>query len=371
MIEVALLLGLGAVGYMLAKDQTGHVTAESEKFTNGNAEPRPLETHQDEIVHSQSQNGHNNEVPFFGARTTQSMYSGATDAVLDNHTGAGKEYFQKREVKSFFDTKTGTGNPFGGQVESDFMQSRMVSGQNMNNVFPIEQVQVGPGADDGYTNIPKGGYQQDQIHDFMLPKTTDEMRVVTKPKLSYEPPVIPGANAVTMPGIQADVKKNKPDRFVLLGMDRANTAVGAQTAPMIYSEQPMKAQARETTEKEYFGSVGGAIAILAPYVRAFTEPYEEFMRLTAEGRPGPAGAQGTGVSIGPENFSAQSNRNEQAIIDATRFNVGKSENAATAEHLGSYRFNQPLQEDIHVQRNHPSILKAFNSNPLAQKLNAF
>jgi hypothetical protein len=371
MIEVALLLGLGAVGYMLAKDQNVNYSADSENFTNGNAEARPTEIHQDHVVHSQEQLGHNNEVPFFGARTTQSMYSGATDSVLDHHTGAGKEYFQKREVKSFFDAKPASGNPFGGQVETEFMQSRMVSGQNMKNVFPIDQVQVGPGADDGYTNIPKGGFQQDQIRDFMLPKTTDEMRVVTKPKLSYEPPVIPGSNTVTMPGIQADVTKNKPDRFVILGMDRVNTAVGAQTAPMIYSEQPMKAQARETTEKEYFGSVGGTIAILAPYVRAFTEPYAEFMRLTAEGRPGPAGAQGTGVSIGPEHIGATSNRNEQAILDATRFNVGKSENAASAEHLGSYRFNQPLQEDIHVQRNHPSILKAFNSNPLAQRLDAF
>lgn len=371
MIELALLVGLGAVGYMLTKDQhpSRDPTVAVENFSVG--EPRPTQQIQDEIQHSQDHKGHNNEVPFFGARQTQSMYSGATDHVLDTHTGAGKEYFQKREVKSFFDAKPGTGNPFGNQDESEFMQSRMVSGQNMKNVFPIDQVQVGPGANDGYTNIPKGGFQQEQLRDFALPPTTDELRVATKPKLSYEPPVIPGANSVTLPGIQADVKKNKPDRFVVLGMDRANTAVGAQTAPRIYSEQPMKAQARETTEKEYFGSVGGTIAILAPYVRAFTEPYAEFMRLTAEGRPGPAGAQGTGVSIGPENFNAASNRNEQALIDATRFNAGMSANAASAEHLGSYRFNQPLQEDIHTQRNHPSILKAFGENPYAQPLNAF
>ena len=367
MIELALLVGLGAVGYMLAKDQPH----EKEHYTNEGSQPRPTPLIQDEIVHSQEKSGHNNEVPFFGARVTQSMYSGATDTVLDHHTGAGKEYSQKREVQSMFDAKPGTGQPFGNQVETDFLQSRMVSGQNMKNVFPIDQVQVGPGANDGYTNIPKGGFQQEQLREFSLPPTTDEIRVVTKPKLSYEPPVIPGANSVTLPGIQADVKKNKPDRFVVLGMDRANTAVGAQTAPMIYPEQPMKAQARETTEKEYFGSVGGTIAILAPYVRAFTEPYQEFMRLTAEGRPGPAGAQGTGVSIGPENFSAASNRNEQAILDATRFNTGLSANAVTAEHLGSYRFNAPLKEDVHMERTDPSYLKAFNQNPYAQPLNSF
>lgn len=369
MIELALLAGLGAVGYMLVKDQPSKNSLELvEQFTS----PRPTEAHRDEVVHSQAK-GHSNQVPFFGARVTQSMYSGATESVLDHHTGAGKEYFQKREVRSFFDSKPGTGNPFGNQVETDFMQSRMVTGQQMKNVFPIEQVQVGPGADDGYTNIPKGGFQQDQLRDFKLPKTTDELRVVTKPKLSYEPPVIPGANYVTMPGVQADVKKNKPDRFAVLGMDRVNTAVGAQTAPAIYPEQPMKTQARETTEGEYFGSVGGAIAILAPYVRAFTEPYQEFMKLTAEGRPGPAGVNGTGTSIGAEHYSATSHRNEQAILDAARMNGGANVIATPghAEHMGSYRFNQPLQEDIHVQRNHPSILKALGENPYAKPLNSF
>jgi len=367
MIELALLLGLGAVGYMLVKDQP------IEHYSNGEAEPRATHKIQDEIVHTQEQKGHNNEVPYFGANVTQSMYSGATDHVLDNHTGAGKEYFQKREVNSFFDGKPGSGKPFGNPVESDFMQSRMVSGQNMKNVFPIDQVQVGPGANDGYTNIPKGGFQQDQLREFTLPPTTDELRVVTNPKLSYEPPVVPGASSVTLPGIQADVKKNKPDRFAIYGMDRVNTAVGAQTAPMIYSEQPMKAQARETTEKEYFGSIGGTIAILAPYVRAFTEPYEEFMRLTAEGRPGPAGAQGTGFSMGPESYSAASNRNEQAIIDAARMNGGANvvASAGSAEHLGSYRFNTPLKEDAQIERNDPSYLKAFNNNPYAQPLNSF
>jgi hypothetical protein len=371
MIEVALLLGLGAVGYMLAKDQSGGIMTESEKFTNSSDHARRVEVHQDDVIHSQEQAGHNNEVPFFGARTTQTMYSGATDSILDHHTGAGKEYFQKREVQSLFDAKPGTGNPFGRQSETEFEQSRMVSGQNMKNAFPIDQVQVGPGADDGYTNVPKGGFQQDQLRNFTLPRTTDELRVVTKPKLSYEPPVVKGAHNVTLPGIQADVTKNKPDRFVILGMERVNTAVGAQTAPRIYSEQPMKAQARETTEREHFGTIGGSIAILAPYVRAFTEPYAEFMRLTAEGRPGPAGTAGNGIALGPENIGVTSNRNEQAIIDAARFHPGKSANAASAEHLGSYRFNRPLKEDVLVERIDPSYIKALNSNPLALPLNAF
>lgn len=370
MIELALLAGLGAVGYMLAAQQPQKddpLTLVQEPFTMA---PRPTTSHTDNVVHSQESKGHNNEVPFFGARVTQSMYSGATEGILDSHTGAGKEYFQKREVKSFYDAKPGTGNPFGNQVETDFEQSRMVSGQNMKNVFPIEQVRVGPGANDGYTNLGKGGFQQDQLREYELPKTTDEIRVATKPKLSYEPPMIQGSNHITMPGIQADVKKNKPDRFQVLGMDRVNTSVGAQTAPHIYPEQPMKLQARESTSVAYNGQAGGN-AIFTSYIRAFTEPYQEFMKLTAEGRPGPAGAQGTGYSIGADQYSAQTKRDESVLADATRMNVPLQIINANSEHIGSYRYNAPLQQDVYVNRNESAILDAYKQNPYTQSLSSF
>jgi len=369
MIELALLLGLGTVGYLLAVDQQPKTV---ENFNGMRADARPTEQlDDDEPLVSQESKGHSNEVPFFGANVTQSTYSGATNHILDNHVGAGKEYFQKSEVRSFFDAKPGTGQPFGNANESEFMQSRMVSGQNMNNVFPIDQVRVGPGVNDGYTNIPKGGFQQGHMREYALPRTTDELRVVTKPKLTYEPPMIRGQNNVTVPGIQADVTKNKPDRFVLLGHERVNTAVGAQTAPRLYAEQPVKPQARDTTEKEYFSPAGGSDGVMKSYIRAFTEPFEEFMRLTAEGRPGPAGVRGTGVAIGGDMYSAQTKKDEDVLSEASRFNSGMVSMNATAQDLGSYRYKEPLQQDVNVDRIAPSILSAFNQNPYSQKLNAF
>jgi hypothetical protein len=247
----------------------------------------------------------------------------------------------------------------------------MVSGQNMKNVFPIDQVQVGPGANDGYTNIPKGGFQQDQYREYALPPTTDEQRVVTKPKLSYEPPVIPGANQITQPGIQAEVNKNKPDRFAVYGMDRVNTAVGAQTASRYYPEQPMKTQARETTEKQYYGPGGNLGGVVASYIRAFTEPYQEFMKLTTEGRPGPAGAaSGTGMSIGADMYSAQTNKDETVLSDATRFNTGLVSINADAQHMGSYSYNAPLKQDVYTERNGPEVIAAFKNNPYSQSLSS-
>jgi len=364
MIELALLLGLGAVGYMLAVQEP----TMKERFV---AAPRPTDDHTDEVHHSQDRKGHNNEVPFFGANVTQSMYSGATQAILDSHVGAGHEYFQKRETTSFFDTKPGTGNPFRQPVDTEFMQSRMVTGMQAKNVFPVEQVRVAPGSNAGYTNLGQGGFQQDQLREFKLPKTTDELRVVSKPKLTYTLEPTPGVNQVTLPGIQAAVNKNKPDRFAILGMDRANTAVGAQTAPMMYAEQPMKTQARETTGVEYYGSGGGQEGLWSSYIRAFTEPFQEFMKLTAEGRPGPAGSQGTGTSIGGDMYSAQTKKDETVLSDASRFNVPQQIMIAATEHLGSFKYNEPLQQDVIVERNHPSIIEAHQNNPYTQPLNSF
>jgi hypothetical protein len=54
MIELALLLGLGAVGYMLAVNDT-----KTENFTAAHASPRPTEEIRDEIVHTQESKGHN------------------------------------------------------------------------------------------------------------------------------------------------------------------------------------------------------------------------------------------------------------------------------------------------------------------------
>jgi hypothetical protein len=363
MIEAALLLGLGAVGYVLAASPPT-----KEEFSSPSS--RPTVRFSDEVVHSQEQKGHGNEVPFFGARVTQSMYSGGTDHVLDNHTGAGKEYFQKREAKSFYDVKPGTGNPFGNPNESDFMQSRMVTGMNMKNAFPIDQVQVGPGINDGYTNIPKGGYQQDTMREYALPRTTDETRVVSKPKLTYVQDPVPGVNKITQPGVQAPVNKNKPDRFAVIGMDRVNTAVGAQVAGAFYPEQPLKEQSRETTNVAYYGNGGGREGFWASYIRAFTEPYQEFMKLTAEGRPGPASSQGVQKAIGADMYAAQTKKDESVFSDATRFNVPQQVTNAHSEHMGSFRFNDPLQQDIHTERNSGGILDAYKSNPYTQSLSS-
>jgi hypothetical protein len=95
------------------------------------------------------------------------------------------------------------------------------------------------------------------------------------------------------------------------------------------------------------------------------------MKLTAEGRPGPAGAQGTGTVLGADQYSIQTKKDESVLSDTFRFMVPKSALTPDGQHLGSYRYNEPLQQDVHDERNHPSTLNAFKQNPYTQPLSSF
>lgn len=368
MMELALLLSLGAIGYMLAQQQESSKIHPRETFLS----PLPLSQFNDSVANEQAPTGHNNMVPFFGSRQTQSMYSGATEGVLDQYTGRGAStFYHKREEKSFYDTKPGVGLPFGKQVSTDFEQSRMVTASRMANVFPIEQTQVGPGLNDGYTNLPSGGYQQfTEMQQYVLPKTTDETRVASKPKLTYEGVMIPGAAPITQPGLQAPVKKNRPDRFGVTGMDRVNTAVGQQVANAIYPETIMKTQDRESTSVYYNSAAQAAAGGFLSYIRAFTEPYQEFMKLTAEGRPNPGSVQTGGISAGQQSYNIAITKDETVLNNVRGFEAPLySAQPAHGAQMGSVRYIEPLKQDVYVDRNNaPGLLDAFKKNPYTQSL---
>lgn len=376
-----MLLGLAALGYALAptiaaeQQQTKKIQPK-ETFLS----PMPIsqETVDDTTI-VQSKKGHSNMVPFFGAKQTQSLYNGATDGILDTYTGTGKHtFFHKEEAGAFFKPEAATGLPWGKQVETEFEQSRMVTSMRMANVFPIEQTRVGPGVDDGYTNLPSGGYQQDAMREFALPKTTDEIRTANKPKITYEGEVVPGAHYITEPGIQAPVKKNRPDRFQVLqaadgSLPHVNTTMGQQVAGAIYPTQVMKVQDRESTSVAYGGTAQAAAGGYLSYIRAFTEPFQQFMKLTVEGRPTPGGPVGgmNNLAAGQQSYNVQTHRDESLLNNSRGFEVPLMTlggQAPTAALQGSVKYVVPLQEDINVQRNEPGILDAFRSNPYTQSL---
>jgi hypothetical protein len=386
-MEAALFLALAALGYTLAPQIA------EERKKKGWTDPEkinPIETYvnpkmtapiTDFTTVVQSATGHNNMVPFFGGRQTQSTYNGATDGILDTYTGTGRHtFFHKEEAPAFFKPEAGTGLPWGKQVETDFEQSRMVTSLRTNNVFPIEPVLVGPGVNDGYTNLPSGGYQQDAIREYALPKTTDEIRVANKPKITYSADPVPGANFITEMGLQAPVKKNRPDRFQVLqaadgSLPHVNTTLGQQVASAIYPTQVMKLQDRESTSVAYNGAGQAAAGGYLSYIRAFTEPFQEFMKLTVEGRPTPGGPVGgmNNIAAGQQSVNVQTHRDETLLNNSRAFEAPLMTfggQAPSAAQMGSVKYVVPLQEDIYTQRNEPSILDAFKKNPYTQSLNS-
>ena len=413
MIEVALFTGVGLLGYILAtkyNEESKNQQHGREGFEDAVSPPKSAITQNDSVTYSQEK-GHNNMVPFFGAKVTQNMRNGATNSILDTFAGTGNEYFQKREVAAFYDVVPGQGLPFGNQNESDFFQSRMVAGTNMKNVFPIEQTRVAPGINDGYNNLGSGGYQQfNATQEFAKPRTTDELRTANKPKLTYDAPVIPGSHFITQPGLQAPVLKNRPDTFqVLTDKDTGelmylNTTTGAQVAPASFPEQMFKEQQRESTNIEYFGT-GGASFTFANYIREFTEPFEQFMKLTVGEWAGPGGGQGAaseGSYLVDQYLVAYTNPGREASAMTnytpggyTAMNAGEAQAGAvkvnkdedmlintreavdptnivslpsSTQQQGVYRFNEPLPQDQEIKNMDPSILDAFRSNPYTQSL---
>lgn len=377
-MDVVLLMGLAALGYAMAVPKRRRDAPPSDQIV-GKELYTPLEEMELSVV--QAATGHNNMVPFFGANLTQTTYSDGHESLLDKYTGTGKNtFFRKEEAAAFFEPEAGRGNPWKAQVETDFEQSRQVTSMSMKNTFPIDRVNVGPGVNDGYTNLPSGGFNQGiESREYQLPKTTDEIRVATKPKLTYHAEPVPGARKVKEMGLQAPVKKNRPDRFQILqgedgSLPHLNTTLGQQVASSVYPEFIMKTQNRPETAAMFVGGLGKSTGGNESYIRSFTEPFQQFMKLTAEGRPAPGGPVSgmQSVNSGPEGYTVQTHRDESTHVNYRGFEVplvGRGGQIPTGDQMGSVKYDEPVGQNIQLERvSQPGLLDAFKSNPYTQSL---
>ena len=207
---------------------------------------------------------HANMVPFFRGQLKQNTVDNANNQILDVFTGSGKTLYAKREQAPFFEpTKEPVGNPFGLESSTDFMESRIVESRNRANERPMESIRVGPGLNAGFTHLPSGGYQQQAGEEYVLyrmPKTND-LRVATNPKLTYNTPVVPGSHFITTSGTAetvGEVRRYHPDTFYLNENGERNFVTSVDTKPTVRSTQVIKETTRPDTSKEYEGVAGQA-----------------------------------------------------------------------------------------------------------------
>lgn len=214
---------------------------------------------------------HNNMNPFNGGKPRGQIYNNNNaETILDSYSGAGSQIIRKIEQAPLFKPQDNVQWTYGMPSFTDFMQSRQVPVNRNNMTKPFESIRVGPGLDKGYTADGSGGFNAGmEVRDKWLPKTVDEMRVLTNPKQEYSLDGLEGAaqSRIKNIGIEGRMEKNRPDTFYIQSQDRWLTTTGAERAGRVVPEEIMKASSRNETEHNLHGAAGSVLktAAIAPH----------------------------------------------------------------------------------------------------------
>jgi len=204
---------------------------------------------------------HNNMVPFFGSKVTQRTTGfNGNESVLDQLQGQGSQYVRKQAQAPLFKPQKNMEWSNGMPNMSDFIQSRMNPSRNISNTKPWQEIRVGPGLNKGYTNEGSGGFNSGmEARQTWKPKTVDQLRTVTNPKITFglanhEGPA-QAPNFVR--GVEGRIEKNRPDTFYVNSPDRWFTTTGQEKAQTVRSAQVLQSVNRPFTSQEYYGASAG------------------------------------------------------------------------------------------------------------------
>ena len=294
---------------------------------------------------------HNNMVPFNGGKVKGRTYDmNITESVLDNMIGSGSQVIKKIEQAPLFKPESNMQWAYGMPNQSDFYQSRVNPAMKNNNVKPFDTIMVGPGLDKGYGVDGSNGYNSGmEARDKWLPKTIDQLRVDTNPKLEYELINHEGpANSFikTAPTSQmlGRIEKNRPDTFFINTQDRWLTTTGAEKGETLRSIQEMGVIRRNDIVSDYKGPAGPAD------IKAGHAP-ENFQPSRREQLPcldiNPSTAKGRGPITDGENFlrshtNYENNRSTIRQPDTLRSGFGGAIGAVIAPIMDIFK---PTRKD--------------------------
>ena len=230
---------------------------------------------------------HNNMVPFFGARVKGATADrNVAESILDNMNGSGYQQIVKQEQAPLFAPQSGLQYANGAPNSSDFIQSRVNPSLKMSNVKPWEEIHVAPGLDKGYNSEGGAGFNSGlEARDKWLPKTVNELRVTTNPKMTFglsghEGPAISYVTNGASIQTQGIVEKHTPEGFYSSGPERWFTNIGDEKAPVVRSTHILPEVNRTTATSEYFGN--GKNSVNASYTKG---QYEQPVKQELSGPP--------------------------------------------------------------------------------------
>ena len=224
-------------------------------------------------------------VPFFGSKirgaTSDNQIS---QSILDFKQGNGSQQFKKAESAPLFAPEDNMNNSYGMKNNSDFFQSRMNPGNNMSNITLWEQEKVAPGLNLDYSckNNNTGFNSGMEAREIWQPKTVDQLRVETNPKLSYDlnGHQGPANNNIKNLGKIGKVEKYLPEKFYNNDSSRWLTTTGVQKGETKRGELILNDQNRQNTTIEYFGN--GKDSLNSTYAE---QNFEDCKKINLEGLP--------------------------------------------------------------------------------------
>lgn len=198
---------------------------------------------------------HKNMIPFFKGNIKQSVKLDANRGILENFTGVSDLYKKKEEREPLFALEKDqiTGMP----VQTDRYLSSIQAPRIQNNIVPIPQIRVGKGVGQGFTSTPVGGFQQFSERDAVMPKTVDELRKGSNPKITFEGRIVDGQKPTKRANV-TPMSKNRACTFYETGPEHMFQTTGAYTKAAPKPEYEAKYTTRVDTSVSYKG---------APYIK--------------------------------------------------------------------------------------------------------
>ena len=184
---------------------------------------------------------HDNMQPFFTSKQKgfdpelQKEWGFRSDRLIELYTGSDQnpQFRHKSEVKPLFDPVTNKVDSVTGTPSfTNFYQSRYIPSDKRQGEKPFQPIKVSPGLNLGYNQTGVTG-RQDMYR--ALPKTVDQLRPLTKPKVSYRGEIVPGQKGNNR-GIIGELIQKTPDRFYYNTPESMLPTNGDFVGPAIYGK---------------------------------------------------------------------------------------------------------------------------------------
>lgn len=220
---------------------------------------------------------HNNMTPFNGGKVRGRVYNiEQSESMLDQLAGQGSQQVRKVEQAPLFQPQEHMQWSHGMPNQSDFLQSRVNPSMKIHNVKPFDSIQVAPGLNQGYGVAGSGGLNAGmEARELWQPKTVDELRVETNPKMQYtltdhQGPAYSFIRSSASTETQGRVEKNRPDTYFENTPNRWLTTTGSVQGPTLRAAQETGNVRRSDDEFQYMGPAEGGDkkAMYAPQLYA-------------------------------------------------------------------------------------------------------